>query len=92
MPPFFMEPRKVDFSDYVTIYQAKYQELFNQSISFEARLNVVSEYATELQEKILELQNENAHLKSELNKKATSSRKKSPAEPSESTFVDAEGV
>lgn len=92
MPPFFMEPRKVDYSDYVTIYQAKYQELFNQSISFEARLNVVSEYATDLQQTILELQAENERLRSELNKKATTSRKKSVAATSESTFVDAEGV
>ena len=90
MPPFFMEPRKVDYSDYVTIYQAKYQELFSQCISFEARLNVVTEYATELQNKILELQQENEDLKSQLNKKAPVSKRKSAT--TESTFLDAEGV
>ena len=85
-----MEPRKVDFSDYVSIYQVKYQELFSQCISYEARLNVVSEYATDLQNKLLEPQKENEDLKSQLNKKAHVSKRKSAT--TESTFIDASGV
>ena len=70
MPLFFMEPRSVGYEDYVKIYQAKYQELFQQYISAEAKLNVATEYAGQLQELVVELQEENKTLQSRLNKKA----------------------
>ena len=84
-----MEPRQVDYPDYVKLYQSKYQELFNQFISAEAKLLVATEYATDLKEVIIQLQEENASLKSQLNKKATPKRK---AVANEDSFVDAEGI
>lgn len=70
MPPFFMEPRSVGYEDYVKIYQAKYQEVFQQLISAEAKLAVATEYAGQLQELVLKMQEENKTLQSQLNKKA----------------------
>ena len=76
MPPFFMEPRAVDYPDYVKIYQTKCQELFQQLVSVEAKLGVASEYAAQLQEIIVQLQEENKTLQTQLNKKAAPLKKK----------------
>ena len=92
MPPFFMEPRAVDYPDYVKLYQSKYQELFQQYLSSEAKNMVMSEYVADLQALLVQLQEENNSLKSQLNKKAAPSRKKSAASTEESTFIDASGV
>jgi len=69
-----MEPRAVEYQDYVKIYQNKYQDLFTQLISTEAKLLVATEYATELQELILTLQKENATLSAKLNKRAAAKK------------------
>ena len=84
-----MEPRQVDYPDYVKLYQAKYQELFNQFISCEAKLLVATEYAADLKDVIIKLQEENASLQTQLNKKATPKRK---AVATEDSFADAEGI
>ena len=70
MPPFFMEPRSVDYPDYVKVYQGKCQELFQQLVSVEAKLLVATEYAGELIQVVEKLQAENKSLQSKLNKKA----------------------
>ena len=79
MPPFFMEPRAVDYPDYVKLYQAKYQELFQQYLSAEAKNIVMNEYLTELQTALVQLQEENKTLQTQLNKKAAPLKRK-PAE------------
>ena len=85
MPPFFMEPRAVEYQDYVKIYQTKYQDLFTQLISTEAKLLVATEYATDLQELIINLQEENKTLQSKLNKRAAA---KKPASNYQDASVD----
>jgi len=80
-----MEPRAVEYQDYVKIYQSKYQELFAQFISAEAKLVVATEYASDLQELILKLQEENKTLQSKLNKRAAA---KKPADNYQDASVD----
>jgi len=80
-----MEPRAVEYQDYVKIYQTKYQDLFTQLISTEAKLLVATEYATDLQELIINLQEENKTLQSKLNKRAAA---KKPASNYQDASVD----
>lgn len=86
MPPFFMEPRSVDYADYVKVYQVKCQELFQQNISLEAKLSVATEYAGELQQLIVQLQEDNKTLQSKLNSKKPATKK------AETNFEEASGV
>jgi uncharacterized small protein (DUF1192 family) len=86
-----MEPRSVDYQDYVKIYQKKHGETFQLLVSTEAKLVVATEYASELQAKIVELQAENESLQSQLNKKAGAPKRK--VEPAKNdSYQDASGV
>ena len=85
-----MEPRSVDYHDYVKIYQKKHTETFQLLISTEAKLAVATEYAQELQQKLTEILAENEDLRSQLNKKAGAPKRK--AAPANDTYVDAAGV
>ena len=70
-----MEPRSVDYPDYVKVYQVKSQEMFQQIISLEAKLLVATEYAGQLQEVLVKLQEENKTLQLQLNSKKPASKK-----------------
>lgn len=81
-----MEPRSVDYADYVKVYQVRCQELFQQNISLEAKLAVASEYAGELQQVIMQLQEDNKTLQSTLNSK------KPPTKKADTNFEEASGI
>ena len=81
-----MEPRSVDYPDYVKVYQIKSQEMFQQIISLEAKLLVATEYAGELQELAAKLQQENISLQNQLNSKKPATKKAA------ANFEEASGV
>ena len=82
-----MEPRSVDYPDYVKVYQTKCQELFSNNVSLEARLIVATEYAAQLQEVIVQLQEQNKTLQSQLNSKKPATKKAAAT-----NFEEASGV